>query len=118
MDLKGAQQCFQFLKNSGLKITSFISDRHRGIAKWIRETQTETNHYHDLWHVCKSVTKRVLKSGIEKGCQILLNWMKSIRCHLFWSALSTKQGFGKLIVAKWKSLLNHIADKHENHPDP
>ena len=40
-----------------------------------------------------------------------------MRNHLFWSALSTKQGFGDLIVAKWTSIIRHIADKHEGHPN-
>ena len=43
--------------------------------------------------------------------------MKAIRKHLYWCVWSTKQGFGALIVAKWKSLICHISDKHEHHPD-
>lgn len=39
MELDGAKRCFQFIKDAGLKVTSFISDRHKGIAKWIRESQ-------------------------------------------------------------------------------
>eukprot|EP00794_Sanderia_malayensis_P001881 gene1881-2126_t len=94
-----------------------ISDRHRGIAKWIRETQPNTHHFHDLWHICKGIKKKLFKAGKEKGCEIILRWCKGIRSHLFWCALSTKQGFGDLIVAKWKSLMRHIADKHSDHPD-
>ncbi|XP_065069945.1 uncharacterized protein LOC135694966 [Rhopilema esculentum] len=43
--------------------------------------------------------------------------MKAIKKHLYWSATSTQQGFGNLIVAKWTSLIRHVADKHDNHPN-
>ena len=44
--------------------------------------------------------------------------MKSLKKHLYWCALSTRQGFGPLIVAKWKSHLRHISGYHDGHPDP
>jgi len=58
MELKGAQDSFAFLKAEGLLIAVFISDRHRSIAKWIREHEPETRHFFDIWHVAKSVTKK------------------------------------------------------------
>ncbi|XP_065069757.1 uncharacterized protein LOC135694804 [Rhopilema esculentum] len=116
MELDGAKRCFQYIKNAGLTITTFISDRHKGIAKWIRESQPETSHFNDLWHVCKGLTKKILKGSKEKGFEVLKLWLKGIRKHLYWCALSTKQGFGELIVAKWRSLMRHIANKHDEHP--
>ena len=103
--------------NAGLTITSFISDRHKGIAKWIRESQPETSHSNDLWHVCKGLTKNIFKGSKEKGFEVLKLWLKGISKHLYWCALSTKQGFGELIVAKWRSLMHHIANKHDEHPN-
>jgi solute carrier family 8 (sodium/calcium exchanger) len=44
--------------------------------------------------------------------------MKGIRNHLYWCATSTKQGFEGMIVAKWRSFLRHVANKHKDHPDP
>ena len=69
MVLAGAKKCFQYLKDSGLKIKSFISDRHRDIAKRIWECQNETHHYHDLWHVVKGISKKILNASKEKGEQ-------------------------------------------------
>ena len=114
MELLGAKRCFAFLKNAGLKIHSFISDRHRSIAKWIRESEPQTRQYHDFWHVSKSITKKLLAASQEKGNEILKSWMKGIRNHLYWSAISTKQGFGELIIAKWMSIMNHVADQHSD----
>ena len=87
------------------------------MAKWIRENQPDTHHYHDLWHVCKGLTKKLVQASKESGNEAIQFWVKAIRSHLFWCAMSTKQGFGDLIVAKWKSIIRHIADKHDGHPD-
>ena len=51
---------YHFLEQLGLSISVFISDRHRGIAKWIRETCRKTTHYYDNWHVARSITKKLL----------------------------------------------------------
>ncbi len=118
MELAGAKRCFSFLKKSGLKIKTFISDRHRGIAKWIRTTEKETVHFYDIWHIAKSIIKMVLKASKDKTCGILKNWTKAIKTHLYWCATSTKPGFGDLIVAKWKSFLRHVCNKHTDHPEP
>ena len=118
MKLKGAQDSLNFLKSAGMAIPIFISDRHRSIAKWIRENQPETNHLFDIWHVAKSVTKQLLKAGKESGCELLVKWQKSLKNHLHWCATSTRLGFGELILAKWKSITRHVCNEHNGHPDP
>ena len=65
----------------------------------------------------KGITKKLIKAGKEKGNEKLLVWVKAIHTHLYWCALSTKQGFGDLIIEKWKSVIRHIANFHTNHPD-
>lgn len=54
-ELEGAKRCFAYLQQLGLSIAIFVSDRHRGIAKWIRETSVDTIHYFNIWHVARSV---------------------------------------------------------------
>ena len=117
MELLGAQRCFENLRNDGIVIKKFVSDRHLGIAKWIRETQKETTHLYDIWHVAKSVCKKVLAASKQNGLEVLGKWIKSIRRHIYWCCTSTKEGFGELVVAKWKSFFYHVADKHEGHPN-
>ena len=118
MELEGAKRCFRCLEQLGLTISTFISDRHRGIAKWIREHCVNTTHFYDIWHVARSISKKLLAASKEKGCEILKEWMKGIRRHLYWSATSTKPGFGNLIVAKFNSFMRHVANKHTDHPNP
>lgn len=95
----------------------FISDRHLGISKWIREKEPNTKHFYDIWHVAKSVTKRILKASKKKGCEVLKTWVKGIKNHLYWCVTSTKSGFEAMIEAKWTSVIRHVADKHSDHPD-
>ena len=117
MELFGCKRSFEYLTTAGLEISTFISDRHKSIAKWIRESQLSTQHYHDLWHVLKGLNKKLLEASKESGNEILQTWITGIRNHLHWCALSTRQGFGDLILAKWKSMMRHICNKHADHPD-
>ena len=117
MELDGAKKCFTFIQDKGFTISTFVSDRHLSLGKWIRETQS-CKHLIDIWHVSKSLCKKLTRASKEKDCGIIGEWITGIRNHLYWCALSTPQGFGEMILAKWMSLLRHIADKHHNHPNP
>ena len=118
MELAGAKLCFQYLKNSGLSILSFISNRHWGNAKWIRESQTETRHFLDLWHIVKGITKQLKIASKKKGNEKIQVRLKAIRGDLNWCALSSKQGFEDTILANWQFAIRPISNKHTDHPDP
>ena len=100
MELQGANNCFAYLDNAGIIVKVFVSDRHKGIAKWIRETQPSTSHFFDIWHVVRSVNKKILAA-----------WNRGIRNHIHWCATSTMPGFQTMILAKWLSLMRHVAGK-------
>ena len=117
MELEGAKRCFLFLQSVGLSVITFVSDRHRGIAKWLKTSQPQTTHYFDIWHVARSINKKLLKASQEKGCEVIKDWMRGVKNHLYWCVTSTLDGFEKLILAKWKSFLGHIRNKHTGHPD-
>lgn len=62
MEALGHQKALHFLLTTGLVITTFISDRHATIAKWMRETCPQKckelgkpviKHFFDLWHIGK-----------------------------------------------------------------
>ena len=108
MELEGAKQAFNFLQTAGVAIKVIISGRHHGIAKWIRESQAGCSHFFDIWHVARSIGKAMLKLGKEKGCERISDWVKGAHNHLYWCAMSNKQGFEELIAAKWKSFMLHL----------
>ena len=44
--------------------------------------------------MARSVTIKLLRAGKEKGCEIIKDWIKGIKQHIYWCATSTKAGFG------------------------
>ena len=59
--------------------------------------------------------KKVNALAKEKDCELVGEWKRSLVNHLYWSAVSTLDGDGDLIRAKWMSLDNHIHNKHKSH---
>ena len=96
----GAKHCFAYFQTAGVSVQKLISDRHAGIAKWLRETQGGTKHFFDIWHFAWMVTKKMMKAGKENGCEVILSWIKGVRNHFYGCATSTKEGLGQLILAK------------------
>lgn len=58
------------------------------------------------------------KIGKESGCEEIQQWIRPCENHLSWSATSTPSGDGRIILAKFKSFLGHIVDKHDDLDDP
>ena len=66
MELEGAKKTFQYLEEAGLHVDIFISDRHKGMAKWIRDAKKSTKHYNDMWHANKSFVTLLRQAGKER----------------------------------------------------
>ena len=99
MGLEGAKQAFAYLQSVEQTIAVFASDRHRGIAAWIRQNYKGCAHLNGIRHSTRSVTKTLIKLGKEKYCEKIRNWLKVVRNHLYWCATSTK-GLDKLLQEK------------------
>ena len=52
-----------------------------------------------------------------KDCSIISKWKQSITNHMYWSAGSTQDNDGDMIVAKWESVVQHVQNVHTNHPN-
>ncbi len=116
MELKGAQLSFSYLQDNDIPIKVFVSDRHKGITKWVRECNPSTTHYFDQWHVAKSVGKKLFAASKKKGREIIGEWIPAVKNHIYWCSTSTTDGFEAMILAKWKSLLHHVSNDHTGHP--
>ena len=68
MEKEGLVRAVQYIQDQGLDIGTMITDRHRQIAKWIRETLPDTTHLFDVWHVAKG--KQLLLKLLQ--CKIIL----------------------------------------------
>ena len=53
MEKEGLHRVMDFLKIEGLQIGVLVTDRHKQINKWIRDTHPEVKHFYDIWHVAK-----------------------------------------------------------------
>ncbi|XP_067248377.1 uncharacterized protein [Chanodichthys erythropterus] len=113
MEKEGLKRSLDLLEESGIKLDCIVTERHPQIQKFLKDRKI--NHYYDVWHMAKGLTKKVEKISREKDCSLVKKWHKSITNHLYWCATSSDSGPEK--VAKWTSLINHIQDIHI-HSDP
>ena len=70
-----------------------------------------------FYFIILEVVKVLTKISKIAGCEAVLQWIKPCTNHLFWSATSTFSGNGLVILAKFKSFLHHVINKHSNLPD-
>ena len=60
-------------------------------------------------------SKKIDALAKEKSCELVGEWKGSLVNHLYWSAVSTPNGNGEVMGAKWMSMDNHIHNKHKGH---
>lgn len=115
MELEGLKRCLQYLQDKGLNIATIVTDRHLQVAKWLRDNCKTIEHRYDVWHVAKSMGKKIDKLAKEKDCSAAGEWRKSVINHMYYTAGSTPSGDGQLMTEKWLSLGNHVQNIHTGH---
>lgn len=55
MEKEGLARSINKMIDYGLNVAALVTDRHRQIAKWIRENRPNVKHYYDVWHVAKGI---------------------------------------------------------------
>lgn len=93
----------------GLSIDLLLTDRHLGIAKSMREDHPELVHEFDVWHLCKSLLKKLKLA--EKKLPLIAEWKHAIYNHLWWSCM-TCDGDDNILLEKFHSVLKHITNQH------
>ena len=117
MEKEGLRRCLDKVLAQGVEITSIATDRHVGVASLMKKEYSFIDHQYDVWHLSKSVTKKLTKQAKGKNCGQLYPWIQSISNHLWW-ATQTCNGDANLLVEKWKSIVYHISNVHEWGSDP
>ncbi|KAK3104932.1 hypothetical protein FSP39_013440 [Pinctada imbricata] len=117
MEKEGLRRCVDTITSHDLSIETLVTDRHVQIGKWVRENMPDTVHNYDVWHVAKGVKKKLISLAREKDCHEIQDWIQSISNHLYWSAASSQDGNGQLILQKWQSVANHVMNIHEHRGD-
>ena len=53
MELEGLKRGLRKLKAMDVEIRSVVTDRHVGIANYVKQHEPDITHYFDCWHVAK-----------------------------------------------------------------
>ena len=116
MELEGLKRGLEYLNDCGMAVTELVTDRHVQVRKFMSDKQPETQHFFDVWHMAKGVSKKLEQAAKKKECGLIRPWIKSVVNHMYWIAASCGTN-SALKKAKWISIVNHICDKHEGHDD-
>ena len=60
------------------------TDRHPQITALMKKEYPAINHQFDIWHLAKSLSKKLRHASSKKEWQDLGLWKKSIINHLWW----------------------------------
>ncbi|XP_072048102.1 uncharacterized protein [Amphiura filiformis] len=112
MEKEACHRLLDRLKENDVELSIFCTDRHASIAKMMREEYADIDHQFDMWHLAKSVTKKLHAKARQKECQELNPWISSIKNHLWWAAASCN-GNSIELTEKWRSVVHHVVDRHD-----
>ena len=112
MEKEGFTRCIEMLEGKGVTIGRVATDRHVSISSCMAKDYPHIKHQYDVWHLSKWVVKKLTNKAKQKGCEELAPWIQSISNHLWWSA-ATCNGSVQLLHEKWKSVLDHVSNKHK-----
>ena len=61
MENKGLVKALKFLADNSVQVKTFITDRHKQIARYMREQKPSIHHRYDVWHVSKGIHVHIRK---------------------------------------------------------
>ena len=66
MEGEGFKRCMNHIRDHGGQITVVTTDRHVGIRADMKRNFPEIDHQFDVWHLAKSVTKKLTEKSKKK----------------------------------------------------
>ena len=111
MEKEGFVRCLDSLEDDDIEVSMITTDRHTGITSTMQKDYSHIVHQYDVWHLSKSIIKKLNKKAKLKKNEDLCHWIQSISNHLWWCA-ATCNGDVVLLREKWKSIVHHIQNKH------
>ena len=92
-----------YLQEAGIRIATLATDRHPQVTKTIRSLFPSISHQFDVWHLAKSITKKLNSASKTKENENLQPWIRSIVNHFWWSTETCNKDPKQL-----KVISNHI----------
>ena len=111
MEREGFKRCMENIQGKGATVKVVATDRHASIKSDMKQIYPNIDHQFDVWHLAKSVTKKLTEKAKKKDCGNLFPWIKSVSNHLWWCA-DTCNGDKELLREKWISIVHHTANIH------
>lgn len=82
MEVEGFRRCMTNLIEKGFKIELLATDRHVQIRYLVTKEFLKIDHQFDVWHLAKSIRKKLLQKSKTSGCEELSSWIRAICNHL------------------------------------
>lgn len=105
------QKSLNRLIQEKVNVKIVATDRHSVIKNIMSNQFPRIDHQFDVWHLCKSIHKKLLAASKKKNCRDIASWISAITNHLWWSSQTCNQNVN-ILIDKWKSVLFHVANKH------
>ena len=96
MEKEGFERCLKEVEEC-VSIQRIATDRHISIASTMDKNHRHIDHQYDVWHLAKSISKKLSKKAKLKGNEELAPWIKSITNHLWWCSSSCDGNAEELI---------------------
>ncbi|KAJ8048039.1 hypothetical protein HOLleu_00198 [Holothuria leucospilota] len=107
MEKLGFQNCMKSFDESGLTSDVLATDRHVRIRKVLRAEFPDVDHEFDIWHLTKSVSKKLTTKTTFKECEELGPWINSVKNHL-WRCAQNCNGNYEVLLEMWTSIVHHV----------
>ncbi|TRY94508.1 hypothetical protein DNTS_003537 [Danionella cerebrum] len=108
MEHEGLQRSLDLLADHHVELECMVTNPCSQIQSVLHDNNIKQAN--NVCHLEKGLSKKLEKISQDKGCQIVKQWLQSIKKYMYWTAASSQSGEER--VAKWTSLINHIQDVH------
>ena len=115
MEKLGFRRTLDELLQAGMEVSTVATDRHMGIRKLLKDDYPEIDHQFDIWHISKSITKKLTAKAKRKVCEDLGPWIRAVTNHLWWAASNCQQD-AEMLVEMWQSMTHHVCNVHQWNP--
>ncbi|VDH92225.1 Hypothetical predicted protein, partial [Mytilus galloprovincialis] len=111
MELIGFQRSLASIEAADLTVGVVVTDRHVQIRKAMTTDHSDKKHQFDVWHLSKSIKKKILAIKPKKLLNEVKPWIPSI-CNHIWYCSRQAHGDSDKLEETWRSLLCHISNRH------
>ena len=84
MENEGFVRCLDNLEDDDeLAVDMITTDRHTSVTSTMEKDYSHIKHQYDVWHLSKSIVKKLNKKAKLKSNKDLAQWIQSISNHLW-----------------------------------